>query len=310
MPERDALDRFLDAFWEDQGAWEYPAEWEAEEERAASMTADGTEGADGTALPEPGGAQTGTVLEIPKGTSVKQRPVARTWAALILLLLALPAILYVATYVYHGRKFLLVSLIIVVLSMVPFFLVFEGRKPQAREIVILAVLSALAVAGRAAFFMVPQFKPMAAMVILSAAAFGGEAGFLVGSVSAMASNMFMGQGPWTPWQMFAFGVVGFLAGVLFRPGRLPAKTPALCIYGFFSVFLIYGFIMNTATMFMISSNGISLGVLLTLLISGVPMDLVHAGATVLFLLVLARPMLEKLDRVKRKYGLLAEKKND
>lgn len=299
MPERDALDRFLDAFWEDQGKWEYKAEWDKETEGEGYALND----AAGTAFTEQYARQADPIREMPGGTPVKRKLGARTWAALILFLLVLPVLLYVATFVYHGRKFLMISLIIVVLSMVPFFLVFEGRKPQAREIMVLTVLSALAVAGRAAFFMVPQFKPMAAMVIISAAAFGGEAGFLVGSVSALASNMFMGQGPWTPWQMFAFGVVGFLAGVLFRPGRIPAKMAALCIYGFFSVFLIYGFIMNTASMFM-SSNGISIGMLILLLISGVPMDLVHAGATVVFLAVLAGPMLEKLQRVKLKYGLL------
>lgn len=281
----NSLDRFMDAFWDNQGGAECSAEWDQEAEPVETAQAAVWQG----------GVQ---------GIQKRKKLGARTWVSLFLLLAALPVLLCVATFVFHGRKYLAVSLVMVAMATAPFALIFEGRKPQAREVVILAVLAALAVAGRAAFFMLPQFKPMAAMVLLSGVAFGGEAGFLVGAVSAVASNMFMGQGPWTPWQMFAFGVVGFLAGVLFRPGRIPPKTPALCVYGFFSVFFLYGFIMNTASLFMSANNDISLAMLLTLLISGVPMDLVHAGATVFFLAILARPVLEKLQRVKVKYGLM------
>lgn len=70
---------------------------------------------------------------------------------------------------------------------------------------VISVLAAIGVAGRAAFFIVPSFKPVAAIVILTGISFGGEAGFLVGCLIMTLSNMFMGQGPWTPWQMFAFG---------------------------------------------------------------------------------------------------------
>ena len=105
---------------------------------------------------------------------------------------------------------------------------------------VISVLAAIGVAGRAAFFMVPSFKPVAAIVILTGISFGGEAGFLVGSLTMLISNMFMGQGPWTPWQMLAFGMIGFLAGILYQKGILKARKFDLCIYGFLSVFLIYG----------------------------------------------------------------------
>ena len=104
--------------------------------------------------------------------------------------------------------------------MAPFFLIFEGRKPKARELVIIAVLCAIAIAGRAALFMLPQFKPVIAMTIISGVAFGGETGFLVGAMTMLASNVMFSQGPWTPWQMFAVGIIGFFAGVLFRKGWL------------------------------------------------------------------------------------------
>ncbi|MBQ9108630.1 MAG: ECF transporter S component, partial [Oscillospiraceae bacterium] len=104
--------------------------------------------------------------------------------------------------------------------MLPFFLVFEGRKPKPRELVVIAVLCAIGVAGRGAFFMLPQFKPVLALTIIAGVAFGGEAGFLVGAVTMLVSNMIFSQGPWTPWQMFSMGAIGFLSGVLFRKGLL------------------------------------------------------------------------------------------
>ena len=142
----------------------------------------------------------------------------RTWLAIVLLLLVVPVLLYISVKIFHGRKYLLCSLILVVAAMLPFFMMFEGRKPKAREIMVISVLAAIGVAGRAAFFMLPSFKPVAAIVILTGVSFGGEAGFLVGCMIMLLSNMFMGQGPWTPWQMFAFGLIGFLAGILYRVG--------------------------------------------------------------------------------------------
>ena len=186
--------------------------------------------------------------------------------------------------------------------MLPFFLVFEGRKPQARELILLAVLCAMGVAGRAAFYMLPSFKPVAALVILSAVALGAESGFLVGSLTMLLSNMFFQQGPWTPYQMFAMGIIGFLAGVLFRKGLLRRSRLSLSLFGFLAVLLVYGGIMNPAAMLMYQPSP-SWSLLLAYYIQGVPVDVVHAASTFLFLWLLSEPMLEKLDRVKTKYGL-------
>ena len=187
--------------------------------------------------------------------------------------------------------------------MLPFFLVFEGRRPQARELVVIAVLCAMSVAGRAAFFMLPQFKPVMALTIISGVAFGGESGFLVGAMSMLLSNIFFSQGPWTPYQMFAMGLIGFLAGVLFRKGLLRRTRGALAVFGAISAIVIYGGIMNPASALM-ASQEINWKVLLTYYISGFSVDCVHAAATVIFLLILAEPMLEKLDRIKVKYGMI------
>ena len=194
-------------------------------------------------------------------------------------------------------------MVIAFFSMCPFFLVFEGRKPQARELLTIAVLVAIAVAGRAAFFMVPSFKPVIAVTIISAVSFGAESGFLVGALSMLASNMFFGQGPWTPWQMFAAGIIGFLAGILFQKGWLKARRISLCIYGFLATVFIYGGLMNPASLVMMSYS-ITWKNLLAIYMSGLPVDLVHASATVLFLWLASKPMIEKLERIKVKYGMI------
>nr|WP_236860120.1 ECF transporter S component [Candidatus Formimonas warabiya] len=227
----------------------------------------------------------------------------RTLAAMAMILVAIPLTVFIGFYYLGDRKYYFISLLIILETMLPFVMVFESRKPQARELIIIAVLCAIGVAGRAAFFMLPQFKPVVAIVIIAGVAFGGEAGFLVGAVTGFASNMFFGQGPWTPWQMFAFGIIGFLAGVLFRKGLLRRGRGALCIFGGFATFLIYGGIMNSAAVFMFQAKPTTEMFYLTYL-QGIPFDLVHATATVFFLWLISQPMLEKLDRIKVKYGLI------
>ena len=227
----------------------------------------------------------------------------RTKAAMLLSLLAIPLTIWAGLQWNGGRKYMIISFAIIFETMLPFFLVFEGRKPQARELVILSVLSALAIGGRAVFFALPGFKPVAAMVILSGVAFGGEAGFMVGAMTMFCSNVLFGQGPWTPWQMFAMGVMGLLAGVLFRKGLLYRDRFSLSVFGGLVTFLIYGGIMNPASVLMYQQN-VNLKMILSAYITGVPADAVHALATAMFLWFLSESMLEKLDRVKVKYGLL------
>ncbi|MEG2001334.1 MAG: ATP-binding cassette domain-containing protein, partial [Evtepia sp.] len=113
----------------------------------------------------------------------------------LLLFLMIPLTIFFGTALFGDRKYYFISLLILLEAMVPFLLRFELKKPQAREIVLLAVLCALIVAGRAAFFMVPQFKPVVALSILVGVCFGAETGFLVGAASAFLSNFFFGQGP-------------------------------------------------------------------------------------------------------------------
>lgn len=229
----------------------------------------------------------------------------RTFVAMFIILLAIPFTIYLA--VFHGNQrenYYATSLIIVIETMIPFFMVFEDRDPQARELVVISVLAAIAVAGRGAFFMLPQFKPVAAIVIIAGVCFGGEAGFLVGAVSGIVSNFFFGQGPWTPWQMFGFGIIGFIAGLLFKKGMLKKKKLSLCIYGGISTFLIYGFLLDTASIFMFSEKNVTKAGAISVYISGIPFNIVHGISTIFFLFILSKPMIEKLDRIKVKYGLI------
>lgn len=233
----------------------------------------------------------------------KKKLTKRTLAATLMIILLIPVTLYVGTHYLGNRKYYFTSLLVLLECMLPFFLVFEGRKPQARELVVIAVLCAMSVAGRAAFFMLPQFKPVLALTIIAGVAFGGETGFLVGAMSMLLSNIFFSQGPWTPYQMFSMGLIGFLAGILFRKGLLSRTRGALAVFGALSAIVIYGGIMNAASALMWSQT-LNWQTLLTYYISGFSMDCIHAAATALFLLILAEPMLEKLDRIKVKYGMI------
>ena len=241
------------------------------------------------------------MLQVP----AKQRKLGkRTITAAFLILLCVPLTIFTGIMYLGNQHYNITALLVLLECTIPFFLVFESRKPQARELVIIAVLCAIGVAGRSAFFMLPQFKPVMALVIISGVAFGGETGFLVGAVTMLASNVLFSQGPWTPWQMFSMGIIGFLAGVCFRKGLLRRSRGSLATFGAFSAVIIYGGIMNPASAIMYSSASLSWKTIMAYYVSGLPMDLVHAAATVIFLLIAAEPMLEKLDRIKTKYGLV------
>lgn len=228
----------------------------------------------------------------------------RTIVAAVAILLLIPLTIFTGIFYLDDRHYNIVATIILLECMAPFLLVFEGRKPKARELVTIAVLCAIGIAGRSVFFMFPQFKPILALTIIAGVGFGGETGFLVGAMTMLASNLLFSQGPWTPWQMFAMGIIGFLAGVLFKKGWLRRTRESLSVFGAFSAIIIYGGIMNPAAAFMVSSEGITWEVLKAHYITGLPMDLVHAFGTVIFILFAAEPMLEKMDRIKVKYGLV------
>lgn len=241
--------------------------------------------------------------ELIQNEKSKRKILKRTKIATLLILFLIPLTIFIGIYYLGDKKYYFISLLIILETMIPFGFAFENRKPKARELVIISALFAIGVAGRTAFFMLPQFKPVAAIVIISGVAFGGETGFLVGAITAFVSNFFFGQGPWTPWQMFSFGIIGFLAGIMFQKGILRKTKTDMCVFGFVATFVIYGGIMNPASVIMWQSN-ININMVLSSYVMGMPFDFIHAVSTVFFLFFAAEPMLEKLERIKIKYGLI------
>lgn len=207
---------------------------------------------------------------------------------------------------FINSHYYLMSVVLIVISFGIFIIGFEKRKPQAREIVTLAVMSAIAVVSRAAFIMVPHFKPITAIVMITGMAFGSGAGFLTGAVSAFVSNFIFGQGPWTPWQMFAYALAGFIFGCLKKKGIVSeSKKIQTAICGAAIVILVVGPILDTCSIFTMG-NVINKGMIKAIYLSGLPVNAVHAVATFLTLFFLCKPMVEKLNRIKVKYGMMSE----
>lgn len=228
----------------------------------------------------------------------------RLLIASILILIIIPLTIFFGVFFLEDRKYYFISMMIIIYTMIPFIMVFEERKPQARELIVIGVLTAISVAGRVAFYWLPQFKPVVAITIISGVSFGAEAGFFVGALSGFVSNFFFSQGPWTPWQMFCFGIIGFISGVLVKFNILKKDRLSLCIFGGFSTFFIYGGIINFGSLLIFSK--FSVKGLVASYISGFWFDMVHSIATIVFLYVISQSMLEKLERIKIKYGLIKE----
>lgn len=240
---------------------------------------------------------------------------------------ATPAIL-VACTLANADQTALLSLVVVLASLGVFFATYESSTPRLRDIMPTVVLAALAAAGRILFAPIPDFKPVSAIAIIAGVVFGRKSGFMVGALAALASNFFFGQGPWTPWQMYAWGLVGYGAGLL---AAISAKAPKpigenglvecrgeqslrreslvekhaaiIYIYGFASC-LMYGFILNAwsiLSFYHAQASGLA-GVLLVYA-TALPFDVTHGIATVVFLAALYVPWRRKLKRIKGKYGM-------
>lgn len=229
----------------------------------------------------------------------------RTIFSAFVTLIAIPITICVGMKLFGDKRYYLISLLIIFEIMIPFFVSFEKRRTDAKELVLISLVCAIAVAGRAVFFALPQFKPIIAIVVIVGICFGGDIGFLVGAICAFVSNFYFGQGIWTPWQMIGFGIVGFLSGIIFQNNIIRITRINICIFGGLATVLIYGGIVNPASL-MIMGETITKDSLMAIYISGLPFDLMHAAASVLFLWVLAEPIIEKLERLKSKYGLYAD----
>lgn len=200
-------------------------------------------------------------------------------------------------------SYYLAAAIILVLSLLPFFISYEKSAPSARETALVAVLTALAVASRAVFYLIPQFKPVAAVVIVSAVCLGPRRGYIIGAMSAFVSNFMFGQGVWTPFQMVALGAVGFAAGLIFSRNKTPGRWP-LTVAGFALSFVLYGVIADLSSVLTMLSDYSPAGIA-AVYAAGAPFSAAFGGATAVFLFLFGKPFIKKINRITDKYGILA-----
>ncbi len=221
--------------------------------------------------------------------------------SLLCLLVLIPVTLWWGLKGDGNRHYMLVSVLVVLEGLVPMFLRLERRGLKARELVLFSAMIGIAVAGRAALFMLPEMKPVAAVTMICAAGFGGEAGFLVGSLSMLISNAVFTQGAFTPWQMFAMGLLGWVSGMLFRHVPVLRKRGAYAVLGFILVAGFYGITMNAFSMLYMGVD-MSLTSFLAFEATGIALDAVHGLATAFFLWIGLEPFLAKFTRLQTRYG--------
>lgn len=202
---------------------------------------------------------------------------------------------------YFEDHYLFISFIFVILSLLPFFLRYEMRDLTGRELVLVSILAAIAAVSRIPFAAIPSVQPTSFVIIMAGYVFGAETGFMVGAIAALVSNMFLGQGPWTPWQMFAWGMIGFSTGLLRNTWWMKTQIGKL-LFGFLWGFL-FGWIMNLTFIFTFVDD-FTWTAFFTAYIASILFDTLHALSNVAFLLVFGTAWIKTLERFKRKYGML------
>lgn len=209
--------------------------------------------------------------------------------------LIIPLLAVIGSVAMFEKRHIIISLAVAAFSLLLFAAGFEKKVTGSRRMVITAVMIALCIVGR----FIPFFKPVTAITILTAIYLGSEAGFLTGSLAAFLSNFYFGQGPWTPFQMLAWGLIGFFAGLLSEP--LKKHRCFLLIFGVFTG-ICYSFIMDIWTVIWYD-GGFHLELYLSAIVAAISHTVVYAVSDFVFLFLLAKPMGEKLQRIKIKYGV-------
>lgn len=218
----------------------------------------------------------------------------------LMILIIIPCVIVLGVRVFDDRKYNFISMAIAVMGCIPFFMVFEGGKTNTKRIVVLAVLTSISVVGRIIFGFLPGVTPTAAIVIITGVYLGSETGFLCGALSAIVSNIFFGQGPWTPFQMFSWGIIGFIAGL---PGLSKMLKSKVCVafYGALSG-IAYSILMDIWTV--ISLDGtFNITRYLAALITAIPYTVTYIISNVIFLVIAIKPIGMKIQRLKVKHGL-------
>lgn len=217
----------------------------------------------------------------------------------------IPVLIAVGIVFFHDTNYAVIMVAIAVLCNLPFLLSFEKSKTTTREIVLIAVMVALTVVSRLIFAPIPSFKPVTAMVIITGVAYGAKAGYITGAMSALLSDIFFGQGPWTPFQMLVWGIIGFFAGVLFCDKKLRLWLVVLysTVCG-----VVFSVLMDVWTVF--AADGyftfLRYG---EVLLASLPFMAIYAVSNFVFSWLLTKPFVKKMLRVKSKFAVFCNKKN-
>lgn len=214
----------------------------------------------------------------------------------------IPVLIVVGILFLRNTSYAVIMVAFAVLCNLPFLLSFEKSKTTTREIVLIAVMVALTVVSRLIFAPIPSFKPVTAMVIITGIAFGAKAGYMTGAMSALLSDIFFGQGPWTPFQMLVWGIIGFFAGILFCNKKLHIWL--VVIYSTICG-VIFSLVMDIWTVFAIDGN-FSFLRYSEVLLASLPIMAVYAVSNFVFTLVLTKPFLKKMLRIKDKFAVFAK----
>ncbi|MBQ7549213.1 MAG: ECF transporter S component [Clostridia bacterium] len=220
----------------------------------------------------------------------------------IICIALIPVVIVAGFFTKWERQYYYTAAAVLLLSLIPFLISLERRRLKARELVTLASLTAIAVASRAAFYAVPQVKPMCALLIIIAVSIGPQFGFTVGALAALVSNFIFGQGAWTPFQMFAAGLTAAICAVCFYGKRRNGRILPVAIVGGLVTFAVYGFIVDTCAVLMMAES-FTLSGMLSVYASGIPFNLIHGGTSFLIILLLGSVMRDTIERVIIKYDL-------
>lgn len=215
----------------------------------------------------------------------------------------MPAALFAGVTIFNDRNYMLVSAFVALLSCLPFFIAFETNENTGRELVVIAVMCAISVVGRLIFAPIPGFKPVTAVVIITGAVLGAEAGFITGSMTALCSNIFFGQGPWTPFQMFSWGIIGFISGLIFF--KRQKKNLIFIIIAGMLFGVLFSLLMDIWTTVSVSGEFI-FNEYIACIIAAIPVTIEYAVSNAVFLAVLFNPFNKKLERIKTKYGVFVQ----
>ncbi|MCR6544840.1 ECF transporter S component [Dehalobacterium formicoaceticum] len=198
---------------------------------------------------------------------------------------------------FYGINWALFSLIIVGMALLTFFLRFEQQGVSSKVVALTAAMASLAAIARVPFAVIMSLQPTTFLVMISGYVFGPQTGFMVGALGALTSNFFLGQGPWTPWQMFSWGMCG-VSGALLGMKSKGYKPVSFALLGFVNGYL-FGWVMNLWHWLGFIYPLTWETFLATYAIS-FPFDTIHAVGNVAFSLVFGKSFYHILSRFKKK----------